>query len=61
MGDQDSRPRWRRSSYSGTNRDCVEVAFTDRAAQVRDSNSPDRPAISCSARAWAEFIAELCG
>ncbi|MCC2280285.1 DUF397 domain-containing protein [Streptomyces sp. ET3-23] len=59
MGDQDSRPRWRKSSFSGTGRECVEVAFTGPSVLVRDSNSTAGPVASFPGRAWAEFIAGL--
>ncbi len=38
-----SRARWRRSSYSGTNGNCIEAAAAPAAVAVRDSKDPDGP------------------
>lgn len=32
---------WRKSSYSGTETNCVEVAITETNIGIRDSKSPD--------------------
>ena len=32
---------WRKSSYSGTESDCVEVAFGAGCAAIRDSKDPE--------------------
>ncbi|MFF4741094.1 DUF397 domain-containing protein [Streptomyces sp. NPDC001262] len=61
MGDQDSRSRWRRSSFSGTGGNCLEVAFADRTVRVRDSDSLVSPELAFPDPAWEEFIARLCG
>jgi hypothetical protein len=58
---------WRKSSYSNSSANCVEVAFaaTADAARpakvgVRDSKLPDGgPILEFPARAWAAFIAGL--
>ncbi|MFD0353821.1 DUF397 domain-containing protein [Streptomyces sp. NPDC127110] len=53
-------PRWHKSSYSGSNSNCVEVAETadgDRA--VRDSKDTTRPGIHAGAPAWAAFVHDL--
>ena len=36
--------QWRKSSYSGTQTNCVELA--DTLAHVRDSKNPDGPVLS---------------
>jgi hypothetical protein len=36
--------RWRKSSYTGNQGDCVEVAHT--LAHVRDSKQPDGPKLA---------------
>ncbi|NVK82372.1 DUF397 domain-containing protein [Streptomyces morookaense] len=61
MGDQDSRPRWRKSSFSGTGGNCLEVACAGRTIRVRDSNSPELSELTFPDPAWAEFIAGLRG
>ena len=49
---------WRKSSYSGTESSCVEVAFgTDRAA-VRDSKDPDGGALVLSPASFAALVVE---
>ncbi|WP_207303912.1 DUF397 domain-containing protein [Streptomyces syringium] len=60
MGDQIFRPLWRRSTFSqGVDGNCVEIAFVHREVWVRDSNAPDRPALSFTHRPWQEFLARL--
>ncbi|MFC5905637.1 DUF397 domain-containing protein [Streptacidiphilus monticola] len=51
---------WRKSSYSGANGNCVEVAVPGpEAIAVRDSKDPQGPALSFSADAWAAFVAAV--
>jgi Domain of unknown function (DUF397) len=38
-------PRWRKSSFSSSGGDCVEVAFAEEAGAVRDSKNPGGSAI----------------
>lgn len=48
---------WRRSSYSGTGGDCVEVADGfPGVLPVRDSKDPDGPCLVFEAGAWASFV-----
>jgi hypothetical protein len=50
---------WRRSSYSDSGGgDCVEVAAT-ALIHIRDSKTPDRPYLTVSPAAWADFLATL--
>ena len=37
----DARARWRKSSYSGSGNNCVEVAQAGGTSAVRDSKDPD--------------------
>ncbi|KIF77503.1 hypothetical protein QR77_33940 [Streptomyces sp. 150FB] len=48
---------WTKSSYSGGNSDCVEVALglTD-TLPVRDSKRPTGPALVIPAGAWNAFV-----
>ncbi|GFE14955.1 hypothetical protein Sgleb_30020 [Streptomyces glebosus] len=51
---------FRKSSYSGQEGDCVEVAHTaDRGRVVRDSKDPAGPHIVLGAGAWGSFIQTL--
>ncbi|MET9532862.1 MULTISPECIES: DUF397 domain-containing protein [unclassified Streptomyces] len=48
---------WRKSSYSGGQSDCVEVAHgVTSAMPVRDSKNPAGPAIVIRDTAWGAFI-----
>jgi methylase of polypeptide subunit release factors len=50
---------WRKSTYSLSNGNCVEVGTGQGAVAVRDSRDPDGPAIDVSPRAWIAFTAYL--
>jgi hypothetical protein len=51
---------WRRSSHSGANGDCVEVACPDPGLiAVRDSKDPDGPRLAFTAGHWRAFAAAL--
>ncbi|GAA2274868.1 MULTISPECIES: DUF397 domain-containing protein [Kitasatospora] len=47
---------WRKSSYSGGNGACVEIAVPSGATvAVRDSKDPQGPQLHFSRAAWAAF------
>jgi hypothetical protein len=49
---------WRKSSYSDQGgSDCVEVAFAERAAGVRDSKNTAGPVLVLPASGWRSFVA----
>lgn len=48
---------WRKSSRSGGNNNCVEVAFLHDAVGVRDSKDPEGPAFVLHREAWSAFVA----
>ncbi|MFH8403464.1 DUF397 domain-containing protein [Streptomyces sp. NPDC018019] len=51
---------WTKSSYSGGNGACVEVAVPAPAAiAVRDSKDPDGPRLTFDTSAWSTFVADV--
>ncbi len=50
-----SRARWRTSTYSGSNGNCVEVAVVTPVIAVRDSADPDGPALHFTPDQWTTF------
>jgi hypothetical protein len=49
---------WRKSSYSGTESNCVEVAFASGRAAVRDSKDPAGGALVLPSSAFAALVVE---
>lgn len=47
---------WRKSSYSGANSDCVEVAHGPAVVGIRDSKSPDTGVPTVPRAAWTAFL-----
>jgi hypothetical protein len=54
-----SRPTWRKSTYSGPDNECVEVATLDAMVGVRDSKDITRPSIRYGSAAWTRFATSL--
>jgi hypothetical protein len=49
--------RWRKSSHSAENGNCVEIAlFTSGGAAVRHSKNPDGPALIFTRGEWQAFL-----
>ncbi len=49
--------KWRKSSYSGDQGNCVEVAaLPDGGHAVRDSKDPNGPVLQFTADEWASFM-----
>lgn len=47
---------WRKSSYSGSQSNCVEVASSGALTAVRDSKNPSGPTLAFPISSWAEFL-----
>ena len=58
-----STAHWRKSSYSNTNGgNCVEISEDfPGIVPVRDSKTPNGPALVVPAAAWAAFVQTLKG
>jgi hypothetical protein len=50
-----ARTQWRKSSHSGGDNNCVEVARTGAAIAVRDSKNPHGGALGFSPAVWKAF------
>ena len=51
--------RWRKSSYSGGDNNCVEAGNTGAQVAVRDSKKPSGAALIFSPGAWRVFTRSL--
>jgi Domain of unknown function (DUF397) len=49
---------WRKSSYSSAN-GCVEVAFVDDQALIRDTKDRSGPVLAFSRHEWEAFLAAV--
>jgi len=47
---------WRKSSYSGSGSNCVEVAFGSAVVGVRDSKQPKARHLAVEATAFRSFV-----
>lgn len=53
--------RWRKSSYSGGQGNCVEVADHDGRVLVRDTQDRQGPALKVTPAAWRKLVAQVKG
>ncbi|MGW4883421.1 DUF397 domain-containing protein [Streptomyces murinus] len=61
IGHKGAKVTWRKSSYSGHNGDCVELAESGKTVALRDSKDLQRPVVSVGWRAMATFVSALKG
>ena len=47
---------WRKSSYSNPSGNCVEAAGLVSGVALRDSRSPDGPALAFTSSTWDAFV-----
>jgi len=60
MNHDDVTTPWRKSSYSNSGANCVEVAKTRSGkVAVRDSRSPGDSALTFSRDEWQTFVAKV--
>jgi len=52
-------PTWRKSSYSGAGKECVEVADSAAGALVRDSKQPELGHLTFPSTGWNTFLSSL--
>ena len=52
---------WRKSSYSGSEANCVEVANAAGLVKVRDTKDRQGPALTVSTDAWRRFTTGIKG
>jgi hypothetical protein len=50
---------WRKSSYSGSQTNCVEVGKSAGLVTIRDTTGRQGPALAVSGDAWATFLTDL--
>jgi len=51
-----SDARWRKSSFSGAQNDCVELVVRDAGTAVRDSKNPGEGHVSFANAGWSAFM-----
>lgn len=51
--------RWRKSTRSTGQSNCVEVSYRETVVLVRDSKDPLGPVLSASTAAWRTFLAVI--
>lgn len=52
---------WQKSSYSGDQGECVELAPCSRLVAVRDSKNPTSPALTFGRKDLRTFVAQVRG
>ena len=55
----ESRPSWRKSTYSNGSSSCIETASQPGTVAVRDSKDPAGPRLAVPAASWAAFTSRV--
>ena len=50
---------WRKSRYSGSNGDCIEVGSGPAVIAVRDTKLAESPVLTFGAASWQAFVAQV--
>lgn len=50
---------WRKSTYSGSGNNCVEVRTSHPGIAVRDSNNPHAAVLTFTAAQWRNFTRKI--
>jgi hypothetical protein len=50
---------WRKSTYSGSEANCVEVGNAADQVRVRDTKDRQGPALTMSTSAWHQFMTRI--
>ncbi|WP_304453818.1 DUF397 domain-containing protein [Nocardiopsis sp. YSL2] len=50
---------WRKSSYSGAGKECVEVADVESGALIRDSKQPELGHLTFHSGEWNVFVTSV--
>ncbi|MGW6902926.1 DUF397 domain-containing protein [Streptomyces sp. NPDC054940] len=50
---------WFKSSYSGDQGECLEIALTPTTIHIRDSKTPTTPAVQIAPTTWTTFLNSL--
>ncbi|TLG17784.1 DUF397 domain-containing protein [Nocardia cyriacigeorgica] len=51
--------RWFKSTHSGADSNCVEVAFLPDGVAVRDSKTPQTPPLLLTPTQWDSFLSTI--
>ncbi|MFJ7205663.1 DUF397 domain-containing protein [Streptomyces sp. NPDC098789] len=52
----EQQPNWHKSTFSGQNDNCVEVAGTASVVLVRDTKDHSKGLLATSPAAWSAFV-----
>lgn len=50
---------WFKSSYSGDQGECLEIAPTPTVIHIRDSKTPATPSVQVAPTTWTKFLNSL--